>query len=422
MTATYPSSAFVALRHRNFRLLWTSQLVSMAGSMMQNAAILWHVSLLVSPAQRGLALGMVGLVRVIPIVGFSILGGVVADAHDRRRVMLITQSGMAVAAALLGALAFLGLRSLWPIYLLAACGSAFGSFDAPARQSLIPNLVPRAHLPNAIGLNTIMFETAAVLGPALGGLVIAGPGVAWAYVLNALSFLLVIVALLAMRDVPEPPPGTRGEISFRAAREGLRFVFRAPLIRSTMLLDFFATFFASATALLPIFAQDILRVGARGYGLLSAAPAIGALITSAALVPLADRIQRRGAVMLWSVAGYGLATVVFGVSRSFWLTFACLALTGVTDTVSMVIRHIIRQLNTPDAMRGRMTSVNMIFFMGGPQLGELEAGLVASLWGAAFSVVSGGIGCLAATGWVAARTPALRAYRRETEVIPVPVE
>ena len=422
MTATSPSSAFVALRHRNFRLLWTSQLVSMAGSMMQNAAILWHVSLLVSPAQRGLALGMVGLVRVIPIVGFSILGGVVADAHDRRRVMLITQSGMAVAAALLGALAFLGLRSLWPIYLLAACGSALGSFDAPARQSLIPNLVPRAHLPNAIGLNTIMFETAAVLGPALGGLVIAGPGVAWAYVLNALSFLLVIVALLAMRDVPEPPPGTRGEISFRAAREGLRFVFRAPLIRSTMLLDFFATFFASATALLPIFAQDILRVGARGYGLLSAAPAIGALITSAALVPLADRIQRRGAVMLWSVAGYGLATVVFGVSRSFWLTFACLALTGVTDTVSMVIRHIIRQLNTPDAMRGRMTSVNMIFFMGGPQLGELEAGLVASLWGAAFSVVSGGIGCLAATGWVAARTPALRAYRRETEVIPVPVE
>src|SRR5207248_1604653 len=158
--------------------------------------------------------------------------------------------------------------------------------------------------------------------------------------------------------------------------------FRTPLIRSTMLLDFFATFFASATALLPIFAQDILRVGAHGYGLLSAAPSVGAMVTSIALVPLIDRIERRGAVMLWSVLGYGLAPVLFGVSRSFAFTFLCLALTGVTDTVSMVIRNIIRQLHTPDAMRGRMTSVNMIFFMGGPQLGEMEAGLVASLWGA----------------------------------------
>jgi MFS family permease len=184
-----------------------------------------------------------------------------------------------------------------------------------------------------------------------------------------------------------------------------------------MLLDFFATFFASATALLPIFAQDILRVGAQGYGLLSAAPSVGAVITSVALVPLLDRIDHRGRTMLWAVFGFGVATVAFGLSRSFPLTFLCLALTGATDTVSMVIRNIIRQLNTPDSMRGRMTGVNMVFFMGGPQLGELEAGLVANVWGAVFSVVSGGIGCLAATGWVAWKTPALRAYRRETPVI-----
>jgi len=340
---------------------------------------------------------------------------VVADAHDRRRLMLVTQSGMAVVAGLLALTAFLGARSLWPVYLLAACSSAFGSFDAPARQSLIPNLVPRALLPNAIGLNTIMFEVAAVLGPALGGLVIAGPGVAWAYALNAISFLFVIWALLEMRDLPERAPSEKADISLRAAREGLRFVFQAPLIRSTMLLDFFATFFASATALLPIFAQDILRVGARGYGLLSAAPAVGAMITSAALVPLASRIRRRGATMLWAVAGYGITTIVFGLSHNFWLTFLCLALTGATDTVSMVIRHIIRQLHTPDAMRGRMTSVNMIFFMGGPQLGELEAGVVANLFGAVVSVVTGGIGCLAATAWVTARTPQLRRYTREND-------
>jgi MFS family permease len=414
MPAASRPSPFVALQHRNFRLLWTSQLVSMAGSMMQTAAILWHVSLLVPPAQRGYALGLVGLVRVLPIIGFSLVSGVAADALDRRKVMLVTQSGMAVAAAILAALTFAGLRSVWPVYLLAALGSAFGSFDAPARQALIPALVPREHLPNAIGLNTIMFQIASVMGPAAGGLVIAGPGIAWAYALNAVSFLCVIAALLAMRDTPRPEPGERSGLSFAAAREGLRFVFQTPLIRSTMLLDFFATFFASATALLPIFAQDVLHVGATGYGLLSAAPAVGAMLTSVALVPLIDRIERRGPVMLAAVAGYGIATIGFGMSHAFGLTYLCLAATGATDTVSMVIRNVIRQLSTPDAMRGRMTSVNMIFFMGGPQLGEMEAGLVAGTWGARLSVVTGGIGCLLATAWVAARTPQLRAYRRES--------
>jgi MFS family permease len=386
----------------------------MAGSMMQNAAILWHVSLLVPPAQRGVALGMVGLVKIVPIVGFSLVSGVVADATDRRRLMLVTQSGMALAAAALAALAFTGARSLWPIYALAAASSAFGAFDGPARQSLIPALVPREHIPNAISLNTIMFQTASVLGPALGGLVIAAGGVGWAYAANAVSFLAVIAALLLMRDVPARAEGTASDVSLRSAREGLRFVFHTPLIRSTMLLDFFATFFASATALLPIFAQDILHVGAHGYGMLSAAPSVGAMVMSVAMIPWLDRIQRRGRVMLWAVAGFGLATVAFGLSRSFALTFVCLALTGATDTVSMVIRNVIRQLRTPDTMRGRMTSVNMIFFMGGPQLGEFEAGLVAGAWGAPFSVISGGIGCLIATAWVAARTPELRRYRRET--------
>jgi MFS family permease len=411
MTPSPRPSPLVALQHRNFRLLWNSQLVSMAGSMMQSAAILWHVSLLVPADRRGLALGMVGLVRVLPIIGFSLVSGVVADALDRRKLMLVTQTGMAVAAGLLAWLAFGDVRSVWPVYLLAALSSAFWAFDGPARHSLVPNLVPRDHLASAISLNAIMFQTAAVLGPALGGLVIAALGVGWAYAFNALSFLSVIVALLAMRDLPQRGGGP-GTISLGAAREGLRFVFESPLIRSTMLLDFFATFFATATALLPIFAQDILEVGARGYGLLSAAPSVGALLTSVALVPLIERIDRRGPTLLWSVLGFGLATVVFGISRSFWITFACLALTGATDTVSMVIRNIIRQLDTPDSMRGRMTSVNMIFFMGGPQLGELEAGLVANTWGAPLSVVTGGIGCVLATAWVAARTPALRAYRR----------
>jgi MFS family permease len=409
----FSRQSFVALRHRNFRLIWIGLMVSFTGSMMQSAALLWHVSLLV-PQRKGLALGMVGLVRVLPVAFFSMLSGVVADAWDRRKLLLCTQVGATLVALTLAVLTFRGLTHVWPIYVLAALGAAVGAFDLPARGALVPTLVPREDLPNAISLNTIMFQTASVVGPSLGGLLIAATSVGWVYVANAISFFFVIIALLMMREVPARPAsegGSRDDVSFSAAMEGLRFVFASPLIRSTMLLDFFATFFSSATALLPIFAQDILQVGAKGYGWLYAAPAAGALITSAVMVGITDRIERRGPTLLWAVAGYGLATVVFGISRSFWMTFLCLALTGATDTVSMVIRNIVRQLETPDRLRGRMTGVNMVFFMGGPQLGELEAGAVANWLGAPFSVISGGVGCLIATAWVAFSTPALRNYR-----------
>src|SRR5262249_54699530 len=250
-------------------------------------------------------------------------------------LMLVTQTGRAACAGLLGFVALAGVRSLGPIYGLAALTSAFWAFDGPARQSLVPTLVPREHLSNAISLNTIMFQTASVIGPALGGLGIARFGVGWAYVCNAGSFLFVIVALLLMRGLPARAQRAPSRLSVGAARGGPGFVFRPPLIRSTMLLDFFATFFASATALLPIYAQDILHVGARGYGLLSAAPSVGAMLAGAALVPLIDRIEHRGGTLLFGVVGYGIATVVFGLSRSFPVTFLCLALTAATDTVSL---------------------------------------------------------------------------------------
>jgi MFS family permease len=407
----------VSLQHRNFRLLWIGLLVSFSGTFMQNAALLWHISLLVSPEKKALALGLVGLGRVAPVVVFSMLSGVVADAVDRRRVMLLTQTLSALVAFGLAVLSFGGVTSFWPILGLAAVGGGVSAFDLPARAALVPTLVPREHLPNAISMNTIMFQLASVAGPAVAGIVIARSGVGMAYVLNGISFAFVIVALLMMRDVPATAPsteqGSSNEVSWKAALEGLRFVFRSPLMRSTMLLDFFATFFASATALLPIFAQDILHVGATGYGWLFAAPAVGSFITSLALVPLIDKIRRRGESIVWSVAGHGLATIVFGMSRSFWLTFFCLAVVGSTDTVSTVLRNVIRQLETPDRLRGRMTGINMVFFMGGPQLGELEAGAVANWFGAVISVVSGGIGCLIATSWVAASTPSLRNYRRQ---------
>jgi MFS family permease len=403
-----------ALRYRNFRLLWIGLLVSFTGSFMQMAAILWHVSLLVPPDQKGLALGLVGLVRVLPIIFFSLVSGMAADVLDRRVLMLVTQLGGAIVASALAALAFAGLDVVWPIYLLAALGAAASAFDAPARHALTPMLVPREDLPNAISLNTVMVQIAQVGGPALGGILIAVANVGWAYIFNAVSFLVVVAALSMMRDVPATERragGASAGMSLAAAREGLRFVFRAPMIRSTMLLDFFATFFASATALLPIFAQDILHVGPRGYGWLYAAPAVGASLGSVAMIRVVDRIRHHGPTMVWAVAVYGMATVVFGLSHWFWLSFLCLALSGAADAVSMVIRNLVRQLDTPDDLRGRMTGINMVFFMGGPQLGELEAGLVAHAYGAPISVVTGGVGCLVATAAIAAATPQLRHYR-----------
>ena len=415
---TSASGPLVALQHRNFRLLWTGLLLSLSGSYMQNAALLWHVSTLVSPGRKALALGMVGLVKVVPIFTLSMVAGVVADAWDRRRLMLLTQVASTLVSLGLAWTAFHHVTAVWPIYLLAGLGAAAGAFDPPARHSLVPMLVPRAHLPSAISLNSAMMQTASIIGPSLGGVMMAVGGVGWAYLANAASFMAVIVAVLRLRDVPasQPGDGARQRISWAAALEGIRFVFTSPTIRGTMLLDFCATFFSSATGLLPLFAQDVLHVGAAGYGWLYSAPATGAVLASVVMVTIMPRLSRRGAVLFWAVAAYGAATVGFGLSRSFILSFLCLALTGAADTVSTAIRSILRQLETPDRLRGRMIGVNMLFVQGGPQLGELEAGLVANAFGAVTSVVSGGVGCLIATAALAFATPSLVRYRATTPV------
>jgi len=370
-------------------------MVSLTGSQMQVAAVDWHVYLL---TKSPLALGLVGLSRVIPIVSFSLLGGVVADRYDRKKVMLVTQSTMTAVAALLGLLTLTGRETLLTLYVLTGMISAAGSFDNPARQALIPRLVPREDLPGALAMNLTMFHVGMIGGPALAGVLIASSGegtrgLAWIYLLNALSFLGVVMTLVTLRASGRVEGITAAETPWRSLREGLRFVFTTPIMVWTMALDFVATFFSGANSLLPIFADQILEVGAFGFGWLRAAPALGALVGSlyTSLRPIP---ARQGRVLLWAVAAYGMATVVFGLSRSYVLTFLALAATGLADLVSTVVRQIVRQLITPDAMRGRMTSVNMIFFMGGPQLGELEAGVVAALIGAPLSVLIGGVGCL----------------------------
>jgi MFS family permease len=346
-------------------------------------------------------------VRVVPILVFSLLGGMVADARDRRRLLLLTQSALAAVALGLAALTASGRASVGGIYLLTALGAAAIAFDNPARQALIPALVPREHLPNAFALNSTGFQVATICGPMLAGLVIGRVGTAAAYLINAVSFGAVIVALLRLRYRPAEP--TSGPVGLDSLKEGLRFVWGTPILVSTMTLDFFATFFSSASALLPIFARDILKVGPQGYGLLAAAPAVGSLLAGSTMTVLPP-LRRQGRVLLWSVVFYGLATIGFGLSPSFTLSALFLAATGASDTVSTVLRQTIRQTVTPDRLRGRMVSVNMIFFMGGPQLGELEAGLVAAWLGAPFSVVSGGVGCLLAAAIVARLAPGLRDY------------
>ena len=416
MAPSGPRAPYLALAHRDYRRLIASQLLSLTGSQMQVVAINWHVYLL---TKSPLALGFVGLTRVVPIVAFSLWGGVVADRHDRRRVMIATQLAMtAVALALFGT-TFAHRETLWLLYGLNALSASAVAFDGPSRQALIPRLVPAEDLPGALSLNLSVFQAALIGGPALAGVLIAHAGsgtggLARIYLLNAVSFLAVIYALATMRTSGAPESEHGQAEGWSALHEGLRFVFTTPLMVWTMGLDFLATFFSGATSLLPIFADQVLKVGARGYGILAAAPAVGAL-AGALFLSIRPLPARQGRIFLWSVAAYGATTIVFGFSRNFWLTLAALAGVGLSDAVSTVIRQTLRQFITPDRLRGRMTSVNMIFFMGGPQLGELEAGLVASLFasavvGVTVSVVSGGIATVAIVAAVAAAAPAVRRY------------
>ena len=286
--------------------------------------------------------------------------------------------------------------------------AAASAFDAPARQSLTPNIVPREHLMNAMSLNNMMVQVASIAGPALGGFVIAGLGVSAVYWFNAASFLAVILALAAMR-LEGLPQRNRANVNFASLIEGLRFVRHNSMVLSTMLLDFFATFFASANALMPVFAKDILHVGAEGLGILYSAESIGALIAGTG-VSILGEMRRKGRTLLLAVGVYGLATALYGFSGNFFLSILFLMLVGAGDAVSTILRATIRQVITPDELRGRMTAANMIFFMGGPQLGNFEAGLLAATIGAPLSVVVGGVATVLFVALVAWQYPQLRRY------------
>src|ERR1700690_1239307 len=403
-----------ALKHRQFTLIWVGLIISMVGSQMQQWALFWHISQL---SRAPIAVSIVGGVRFAAVLCFSLIGGLVADRANRRTILFLTQSISLLVAFVLGILTLIGIIQLWHIYLLSAIQASAMAFDLPARQSLVPNLVPREDLPNAFSLQSIAFSVGAIVGPALSGVVIGYLGQEYAYFINAISFLAVIFALIAMGSVPQQQ--SVAEKGFKAAlidiRDGIRFIRSQPLILSSMILDFFVTFFASANTLLPYFSQYILHIGEVAYGWLAAAPSIGAVVVGL-IISQFNNIRRQGQFLIISVLIFGLATILFGFSRLYAIIFLALVLTGAADSVSTIIRNTIRNMNTPDSIRGRMTGVNQIFFMGGPQLGEIEAGAVAQGFGVPFAIISGGVGTILIVILIAARWPILLRYNGDEPV------
>ena len=380
---------------------------------MQVWAIYWHLRDL---STDPIVVSGIGIAKFLPILMFALVGGLAADTFNRRSIVFITQIMMTLVAAALGLLTAFGHIQLWHIYVMVAVQGIAISFDGPARQSMIPSLVARDDLRSAFGLQSIAADVGAVVGPALSGLVIATLGLQWTYWINAVTFLAVILALILMGPVetvhsidPRKQLPIYKRMDFSGIPVGIRFILSHPVILSSMILDFFATFFSSANTLLPFVARDVLHVGAIGYGWLSAAQSIGS-VTLAVIMAQAIHIRKQGKLLLWGIAAFGSATIVFGLSHSYLLTMLALIVVGAGDAISTVLRNTIRQLQTPDELRGRMVSINQIFFAGGPQLGEVEAGIVASAFSTPFAIITGGIGCLLAVGIVALRYPTLRNY------------
>jgi MFS family permease len=395
-----------ALKHRRFFFLWLGLLISIAGTQMQIWALFWHIREL---TDQPIAVSGIGFARILPVIIFSLIGGALADTANRRTIIFVTQSAAALLALALGLFTQFGHITVWHIYVITALSAIAVAFDGPARQSLVPNLVPAKDLPNAFSLTSIAFQAGSVIGPALSGIVIAMWGQASVYYINAVSFLAVILALFLIGDVPQKIEATSKGISLSSIGDGIKFILSKPIIFSTMILDFIATFFASANTLMPFVARDVLHVGVVEYGWLSAAQSVGA-VTVAVIISQVHELRRQGPLFLSAVVVFGFATIIFGLSRFFILAWIALALIGAADGLSTIIRNTIRQLQTPDHIRGRMTSVNQIFFQGGPQLGEIEAGTVAQLFGAPFAIVSGGIGCLVGLGLVIRKWPQLLSY------------
>ena len=393
------------LRFRDFRLMWGGFFVSQVGTQMQVVAVAWQVYQLTGDP---LALGAIGLARVLPVIVFGVFGGVFADVVDRRLLLLGTQSAMMLCSLGLWWLTATGRVTMPLLYAFCVLAGSATALSNPARQAMIPTLVSEAALPRALGLSVSSWQLATVLGPTLGGFVLGASGAAGVYFVDAVSFVAMIVALLMMRSRGKAAP--TATIGLDALAEGFRFLWKTPILLGLMLADFLGTFFAGAMLLMPIFASELLHVGPEGLGMLFAAPAAGSALVALGIATLGSP-PLAGSTVLLCIGLYGLSTAAFGTTNSFALALLFLALGGAADGASTVVRQTLRQLLTPDHLRGRMTGVTMIFFMGGPQLGELEAGALARIVGVRTSVILGGLLCTASAAVLALVLPGLRRYR-----------
>jgi MFS family permease len=427
---------FLALQHRDFRLVWGAQVATVVGLQMQTVAVNWHIYTLLRDAPStlsifgiplaigALGLGGLGLMRWLPLLPFGIIGGLLADTRNRRHLLIATQFVGVLLAATLAMLAFMDRVSVPVLYAVVAALTALSAIEGPAREAMIPNLVPRHHLTNAVSMFMMTQVIGTITGPALSAYLLGTSSIGVIYALHAFLFLPALVALTMMHY--------SGAVAQRQSRlnlgyllDGFRFTFRTHMIRSSMLVDFFATMLGSARTLLPIVADQVLGIGGGGYGVLATAQPLGSLIAGTIASARRD-IRRQGALLLICVAIYGLGTALFGLSTVFMISYLLFATTGAADTLSSIVRATIRQMWTPDTLRGRMLGVNMIFSMGGPQIGEVRAGIVAAAVGAPLAIVTGGVMAMLVALFVAWRDPLLRNYTSDAgyaaqRVDPAPV-
>lgn len=392
---------YAALRHPGYRCLLSGAVLSGLGAEVQAVAVSWE---LYERTGSPLVLGYAGLAQFLPVLLLALPAGAAADRFSRKRLF---QAAQATSAVISLALAFLSVTE-GPVGLFLVCLLVSGvarAFSAPARQALLAQVVPLADLPNAAAWNSTGWQVGNIAGPALGGFLVAWapPAVAYQVAAAGATACVLLLAPIRPREV-ERRPGAR---SLAALLDGVRFVWRTKPLLSAITLDLFAVLLGGATALLPIFARDILRVGAEGLGWLRAAPAIGAMVMAVSLAHLPP-LRRPGVALLLSVAGFGLVTIVFGLSRSFPLSFAMLLLLGAFDNVSVVIRSTLMQLLTPDGMRGRVAAVNTVFISSSNELGAFESGVTAEWFGPVGAVVVGGAGTILVVMLVLARFPVLR--------------
>jgi MFS family permease len=398
---TSAESSWGVFRHRDFAYYCASRFVSALAIQMQNVAVGWRVYDLTGDP---LALGLVGLAGFLPAVCLALVTGHVADRFDRRSVLMTCYAVMTLTG--LGLLAHTLLHSgvVWPIFLLTFVYGSARAFANPAGQALLPNLVPVAQFRNAVAWNSSAWQTATIIGPALGGILYAFGGTV-VFATSALAY--AATALLAAMIAHRGAAGGREKPSWGSLLAGILFIRSRPAILGAILLDLFAVLLGGATALLPIYARDILQVGPLGLGLLRSMPAAGAVAMALLLAnrPLERHAGRR---MLLAVAVFGLATIVFGLSSNLYLSLACLAVLGAADMISVYVRQTLVQLETPDAMRGRVAAVNAVFIGASNELGEFESGVLAAAVGAVPAVVLGGVGTIAVAALWARWFPSLR--------------